>query len=262
GEETLDMTKINPRGKDIQKIRGGSASMIFQEPMSSFSPLYTIGYQIMEVIQLHKDTSKKEAKRITVELLKKVGIADAKNAVDRYPYEFSGGMRQRAMIAKALSCNPLLLIADEPTTALDVTIQNQILNLMCDMKQEFRTSIIFITHDLGVVGQMADEVAIMYMGKIIEQGTTREIFKNPKHPYTIKLLDAVPRLGNLEARRRLETIQGNVPGLFDRPSGCAFRPRCDYFMSGICDTTFPDLREVSKDHFVACYLYGYGESNR
>ncbi|GAH33030.1 unnamed protein product, partial [marine sediment metagenome] len=188
----------------------------------------------MEVIQLHKDISKKEAKRITVELLKKVGIADATNAVDRYPYEFSGGMRQRAMIAKALSCNPLLLIADEPTTALDVTIQNQILNLMCDMKQEFRTSIIFITHDLGVVGQMADEVAIMYMGRIIEQGTTREIFKNPKHPYTIKLLDAVPRLGNLEARRRLETIRGTVPGLFDRPSGCAFRSRCDYFMSGIC----------------------------
>jgi len=249
GEETLDMVKIDPRGKDIQK------------PMSSFSPLYTIGDQIMEVIQLHKDTSKKEAKRITVELLKKVGIADAKSAVDRYPYEFSGGMRQRAMIAKALSCNPSLLIADEPTTALDVTIQNQILNLMCDMKQEFRTSIIFITHDLGVVGQMADEVAIMYMGNIIEQGTTREIFKNPKHPYTIKLLDAVPRLGNLEARRRLETIQGNVPGLFDRPSGCAFRPRCDYFMSGICDTTFPDLREVSKEHFVACYLYRYGEIN-
>jgi peptide/nickel transport system ATP-binding protein len=192
--------------------------MIFQEPMSSFSPLYTIGYQIMEVIQLHKDISKKEAKRITVELLKKVGIADAENAVDRYPYEFSGGMRQRAMIAKALSCNPLLLIADEPTTALDVTIQNQILNLMCDMKQEFRTSIIFITHDLGVVGQMADEVAIMYMGKIIEQGTTREIFKNPKHPYTMKLLEAVPRLGNLEARRRLETIRGNPVCLIVRPA--------------------------------------------
>jgi len=255
------MAKINPRGKDIQKIRGGMVSMIFQEPMSSFSPLYTIGYQIMEVIQLHKNTSREEAKKITVELLKKVGIADAENAVNRYPYEFSGGMRQRAMIAKALSCNPLLLIADEPTTALDVTIQNQILNLMCDVKEEFGTSIIFITHDLGVVGQMADEVAIMYMGKIIEQGTTREIFKNPKHPYTIKLLDAVPRLGNLEVRRCLETIRGTVPSLFDRPTGCAFCPRCDYFMSGICDTNFPDIREVSKDHFVACYLYGYGESN-
>ncbi len=261
GEETVDIAKINPKGGDIQKIRGGAISMIFQEPMSSFSPLYTIGYQIMEVIQLHKNTSKNKAKRVTVELLKKVRIADAENAANRYPFEFSGGMRQRAMIAKAFSCNPLLLIADEPTTALDVTIQNHILNLMRDMKQEFRTSIIFITHDLGVVGQMADDVAIMYMGKIIEQGATSEIFKNSKHPYTMKLLNAVPRLGNLEARRRLETIRGTVPDLFDRPSGCAFHPRCDYFMSGICDTTFPDFKEVSKDHKVACYLYGYGESN-
>jgi peptide/nickel transport system ATP-binding protein len=184
-----------------------------------------------------------------------VGIGDAERAVDRYPAEFSGGMRQRAMIAKALSCNPALLIADEPTTALDVTIQAQILKLMRDIQQEFGSSIIFISHDLGVVGQMADEVAIMYMGKIVEQGPTKEIFKIPKHPYTVNLLAAIPRLGDLEARKRLEPIKGTVPGLFSRPSGCAFHPRCDSFMSGICDGAFPELKEVSANHWVACYLY-------
>ncbi len=256
GGETIDITKLESRGKDIRKIRGGLVSMIFQEPMSSFSPLYTIGYQIMEVILLHSEISKKEAQERTIELLNKVGIADARNSFKSYPFEFSGGMRQRAMIAKAISCNPSLLIADEPTTALDVTIQAQILNLMRDMQHEFGTSIIFISHDLGVVGQMADEIAIMYMGKIIERGPTKEIFKNPNHPYTIKLLDAIPRLGNLEARRRLEPIRGSVPGLFNRPHGCTFNDRCDYFMSGICGASFPELKEISENHFVACYLYG------
>ena len=254
--ESVDITRLEPRGKDIRKIRGGMVSMIFQEPMSSFSPLYTIGDQLMEVILLHSEISKEEARERTVELLNKVGIADAESAVKSYPFEFSGGMRQRAMIAKAISCNPSLLIADEPTTALDVTIQAQILNLLRNMQQEFGTSIIFISHDLGVVGQMADEVAIMYMGKIVEKGSTKEIFKSPKHPYTIKLLDAIPRLGNLEASRRLEPIRGSVPGLFNRPPGCSFHDRCDYFMSGICDAAFPDLKEISKNHFVSCYLYG------
>jgi peptide/nickel transport system ATP-binding protein len=223
--------------------------------MSSFSPLHTIGHQIMEVIQLHLNASKEKAREITIELLERVGIGDPARAVDCYSSEFSGGMRQRAMIAKALSCNPSLLIADEPTTALDVTIQAQILKLMRDMQQEFGSSIIFISHDLGVVGQMADEVAIMYMGKIVEQGPTKEIFKIPKHPYTVNLLAAIPRLGDLEARKRLEPINGTVPGLFSRPSGCAFHPRCNSFMSGICDATFPDLREISENHRVACFLY-------
>ncbi len=255
GDGAVDIAKLEPKGKDIQRIRGGTASMIFQEPMSSFSPLHTIGYQIKEVIRLHLNASKEKAREITIELLERVEIGDAARAVDRYPSEFSGGMRQRAMIAKALSCNPSLLIADEPTTALDVTIQAQILKLMRDMQQEFGSSIIFISHDLGVVGQMADEVAIMYMGKIVEQGPTIEIFKIPKHPYTVNLLAAIPRLGDLEARKRLEPIKGTVPGLFSRPSGCAFHPRCNSFMSGICDGNFPKFREVSENHCVACYLY-------
>ena len=255
GDGAVDIAKLEPKGKVIQRIRGGTVSMIFQEPMSSFSPLHTIGYQIKEVIQLHLNASKEKAREITIELLERVGIGDAARAVDRYPSEFSGGMRQRAMIAKALSCNPSLLIADEPTTALDVTIQAQILKLMRDMQQEFGSSIIFISHDLGVVGQIADEVAIMYMGKIVEQGPTKVIFKIPKHPYTVNLLAAIPRLGTLEARKRLEPIRGTVPGLFSRPSGCAFHPRCNSSMSGICDGNFPKFREISENHCVACYLY-------
>jgi peptide/nickel transport system ATP-binding protein len=255
GDEAVDIAKLERKGKDIQRIRGGTVSMIFQEPMSSFSPLHTIGYQIKEVIQLHLNASKKKAREMTIALLERVGIGDPGRSVDCYPGQFSGGMRQRAMIAKAVSCNPSLLIADEPTTALDVTIQAQILKLMRDMQQEFGSSIIFISHDLGVIGQIADEVAIMYMGKIVEQGPTNEIFKIPKHPYTVNLLAAIPRLGDLEARKRLEPIKGTVPGLFSRPSGCAFHPRCDSFMSGICDGTFPELREISENHRVACYLY-------
>jgi len=164
-------------------------------------------------------------------------------------------MRQRAMIAKALSCNPQLLIADEPTTALDVTIQAQILDLMNSVKEEFGTSIIFVSHDLGVVGQVADDVAIMYMGSIVEKGPVKKIFKHPKHPYTMKLLDAIPRLGDLEERKRLEPIRGSVPTLFNRSKGCAFHDRCDCFMNGICDDSFPDLKEISEDQQVACHLY-------
>lgn len=255
GDAPVDIAKLNPRGKEIQEIRGGMASMIFQEPMSSFSPLYTIGHQIIEVIQQHKKNTKEEARATAVDLLKKVGLADPEKSFDRFPGEFSGGMRQRAMIAKALSCNPKLLIADEPTTALDVTIQAQILDLMNEVKEEFGTSIIFISHDLGVVGQIADDVAIMYMGSILEKGPVAEIFKHPKHPYTMKLLDAIPRLGDLEDRKRLEPIRGSVPTLFSRPRGCAFHDRCDYSMKGICDDSFPGLQEISEGQQVACHLY-------
>ncbi len=255
GDESVDIAKLMPRAGEIHKIRGDKIAMIFQEPMSSFSPLHTIGNQITEVIRLHLKVSQEKANAIAIDLLAKVGLAEPERTIKRYPHEFSGGMRQRAMIAKALSCNPSILLADEPTTALDVTIQAQILELMRDLQKEFGSAIIFISHDLGVVAQMADEVAIMYMGKIVEKGSAREIFKNPKHPYTVNLLAAIPRLGDLEARQRLEPIHGTVPGLFSCPPACAFHPRCDFFMPGLCDATFPTLRECVQDHQVACYLY-------
>ena len=248
-----DIAKLAPRGKAIRDLRGNDIAMIFQEPMSSFSPLYTIGNQIGEVIRLHRKVSKKEARDITADLLGKVGIPDPQSAVDRYPHEYSGGMRQRAMIAKALSCDPALLIADEPTTALDVTIQAQIVELMQELQQEFQMAIIFITHDLGVVAQVSDEVCIMYAGRIVEQGPVRDIFHNASHPYTRDLLRAVPLLGNIE--EELVAIEGNVPGLFDMPTGCRFHPRCASFMADTCNVRTPDLTQVGEAHSVECYLY-------
>ena len=248
-----DIAKLAPRGKAIRDLRGNDIAMIFQEPMSSFSPLYTIGNQIGEVIRLHRKVSKKEARDITADLLDKVGIPDPQSAVDRYPHEYSGGMRQRAMIAKALSCDPALLIADEPTTALDVTIQAQIVELMQELQQEFQMAIIFITHDLGVVAQVSDEVCIMYAGRIVEQGPVGDIFHNAKHPYTRDLLHAVPRLGNIE--EELVAIKGNVPGLYDMPAGCRFHPRCASFMANTCDARKPDLKQVGEAHSVECHLY-------
>jgi peptide/nickel transport system ATP-binding protein len=251
--EVTDITKLAPRGKAIRDLRGNDIAMIFQEPMSSFSPLYTIGNQIGEVIRLHRKVSKKEARDITADLLGKVGIPDPQSAVDRYPHEYSGGMRQRAMIAKALSCDPALLIADEPTTALDVTIQAQIVELMQELQQEFQMAIIFITHDLGVVAQVSDEVCIMYAGRIVEQGPVGDIFHNASHPYTRDLLRAVPRLGNIE--EELVAIEGNVPGLFDMPTGCRFHPRCASFMADTCNVRTPDLTQVGEVHSVECHLY-------
>ncbi len=249
----IDIASLSPKGREIRNIRGNEIAMIFQEPMSSFSPLHTIGNQIEEVIRLHKNSSTNDARSIVVGLLKKVGIGNPEKAVDRYPHTFSGGMRQRAMIARALSCDPALLIADEPTTALDVTIQAQILNVMKEMQSEYGTAILFITHNLGVVAQMAHDVAIMYMGRIIERGSVTEIMKNPQHPYTINLLRAVPRLGDLEAQKRLEPIKGSVPSLFERPDGCAFSPRCEKSMTGQCDRQIPPQRQLSETHFVSCF---------
>ncbi len=258
GSAPVDLATLDKDGKAIRAIRGNKISMIFQEPMSSFSLLHTMGNQIGEVIRLHRKVSGKQARERSIELLDKVGIADPARAVDQYPYEFSGGMRQRGMIAKALACDPELLIADEPTTALDVTIQAQILELMRGLRAEYGMAIIFITHDLGVVAQIADDVAIMYMGKIVEVGPVREIFAQPKHPYTVSLLQAIPRLGDLGSRRELVPIRGSVPSLFERSPGCAFHPRCDSFMAGRCDAAPPALTRLSPEHGVRCFLYEAG----
>ena len=221
-ENVLKFTSKN----DLKKIRGGKVSMIFQEPMASFAPAIKIGYQMVEQLMLHKPLDKKEAKNISIDMLSRVGIADAEKRFNQYAFELSGGMRQRAMIAMALSTMPKLLLADEPTTALDVTIQAQVINLMKDIIKEFNMGVIFITHDLGVIAQVADDVAVMYLGSVVEQGPVNEILKNPMHPYTRGLINALPDINNLDAP--LTPIPGNIPSPLDRPNGCVFRTRCPH----------------------------------
>jgi peptide/nickel transport system ATP-binding protein len=254
-EEIINLAELDPRGDEIRKIRGKEIAMIFQEPMTSFGPLNTIGDQIMEAILLHQeDVSKREAKAHTIELLGRVGIPRPDQFIDAYPHQLSGGMRQRAMIAMALSCNPGLLIADEPTTALDVTIQAQILDLLRHLREDFGMAIMFITHSLGVIAEIADEVAVMYLGKIVEQGSVEDIFDRPKHPYTQALLKSIPRIDK-KAGSRLTTIEGVVPDPYEVPRGCPFSDRCPSFMKGICDEVVPSPSEVEKDHFVRCFLH-------
>ena len=221
-ENVLKFTSKN----DLKKIRGGKVSMIFQEPMASFAPAIKIGNQMVEQLMIHKPQDKKEAKNISIDMLNRVGIADAEKRFNQYAFELSGGMRQRAMIAMALSTMPKLLLADEPTTALDVTIQAQVINLMKDIIKEFNMGVIFITHDLGVIAQVADDVAVMYLGSVVEQGPVNEILKNPMHPYTRGLINALPDINNLDAP--LTPIPGNIPSPLDRPSGCVFRTRCPH----------------------------------
>jgi len=250
----IDLLKIDPRGKQIRSIRGKHISMIFQEPMTAFSPMYTIGNQIMEAILTHRTKNKREAKQIALEMLRKVGISDEEKRFNQYPHEFSGGMRQRAMIAMALSCNPDLLIADEPTTALDVTIQAQVLELMKNLQKEFGMAILLVTHDLGIIAEMCDEVAVMYLGKIVEHASVREIFNNPKHPYTKGLLQSMPKLGS--RRKRLESIEGTVPLPLDMPPMCGFYERCKDRIPGLCDKRAVPVTHVAPDHAVRCFLYG------
>lgn len=254
--QIIDIAKLNSKGKDIQAIRAAQIGMIFQEPMSSFSPVHTIGNQIEEVIHLHLDLDKKQARQKCIEMLGKVGIVNPERAIDQYPFEFSGGMRQRAMIARAMICNPNLLIADEPTTALDVTIQAQILKLMKDLQNELNMANLFISHNIGVIAQIADDVAIMYMGKIVEQGPVRDILRSPRHPYTKGLLRAIPHLADIGRSRRLEPIAGSVPNLYERPDGCPFAARCDEFIENICDRDFPKSIEIAADHTVFCHHIG------
>jgi peptide/nickel transport system ATP-binding protein len=243
---------LNINEDKMRKIRGNDIAVIFQEPMTSLNPIFTIGYQIEEVILLHQKTSKTEAKKIAVEMLKLVGVPRADEIVNCYPHELSGGMRQRAMIAMAISCNPKLLIADEPTTALDVTIQAQILDIMKDLKKKLNTSIMLITHDLGVIAEMAEYVVVMYAGNVIEEAPVIELFENPMHPYTDGLMKSKPSLN--KDVDKLYSIPGQVPNPIDMPEECHFSARCSKVMD-ICRKQRPPIREITPGHKVACFLY-------
>lgn len=284
--QTVDISKLNPDGKAIRGIQGKEIAMIFQEPMTAFSPLHTIGNQIGEAIELHmmdvdragdvgtsNEASARPPKRSifnrnavkrwkdqqTIAILRKVGMPNPEEILNSYPHNLSGGMRQRAMIAMGLSCNPRILIADEPTTALDVTLQAQILKLMREMKIAYHMSIIFITHDLGVIAEMADRVVVMYLGRVMEMATVDEIFYQPKHPYTQALIHSVPKTsGPIE---KLTPIEGTVPSPMDIPTGCKFHTRCLSFIPGVCDQQPPGISEVSPGHLVACFLYENGGRN-
>ena len=245
-----DLLKLD--GEAMRKIRGNEISMIFQEPMTSLNPVFTIGNQIGEAIRLHQGLGRKETRGKTIEMLRLVKIADPEQRIDDYPHQLSGGMRQRVMIAMALSCNPSLLIADEPTTALDVTIQAQILELMKELKEKLGMSLLLITHDLGVVAEQADEVAIMYAGKVVERAEAKEIFNRPLHPYTVGLLNSLPGAGG-NKKKRLEAIPGVVPSPLELPGGCRFRDRCPK-AAGSCAEAEPQLVEKDKDHWVSCYF--------
>lgn len=238
----------------MRKIRGNRISMIFQEPMTALNPVYTIGEQIGEVFRIHKKMSKAEARKASLKMLQQVSIPDPEQRLDEYPFQMSGGMRQRVVIAMALACEPSLLIADEPTTALDVTIQAQILRLMSNLKRDFGTSILFITHDLGVVAEMADYVVVMYAGKAIEYGSVEEIFAKPSHPYTQGLLKSIPALSQ-DRSQKLFAIEGTVPGLRNLPKGCRFNTRCP-FAKGPCFTKMPELEQVAGVHKTACHYIG------
>lgn len=249
----IDVTELDEKSEELYKIRGGTASMIFQEPMTALSPVHTIGDQICEAILLHQEVTVEEARTQAVDMLSKVGIPGPETRIDLYPHELSGGMRQRAVIAMALACNPELLIADEPTTALDVTIQAQILQLLKTLQRDLQTSVLLITHDLGVVAQTAEEVAVMYLGRVVEQADVRTVMKSPRHPYTAALLQSLPatKTGREE---RLASIEGSVPSVTRIPAGCAFHPRCPHAKPGVCDQGDPPtLESVGPGHIVACF---------
>jgi peptide/nickel transport system ATP-binding protein len=254
GKETLDLATLDPNGPVIRSIRGKEISMVFQEPMTSLSPVHTIGAQIMEIIQLHTTNNKREAQEIALDMIARVGISNPTQRFREYPHQLSGGMRQRAMIAMALSCNPRLLIADEPTTALDVTVQAQILDLMQHLQEQFGMAIMYITHNLGVIAEIADEVNVMYLGRVVERARTVELFKNPLHPYTKGLLKSIPQIGR-KARSRLDAIKGNVPIPLDPPRQCGFYSRCNEAIAGKCNLSIPALVDMGNEHYVRCFLH-------
>ncbi len=271
--EIIKITELDPDGETIRQIRGGEIGMIFQEPMSSLTPVFTagahineavslhrltpahkIGDQIAESIQAHRKVTREESRQIAIALLHKVGIPKPEERVDSFPHQLSGGQRQRVMIAIALSCEPAMLIADEPTTALDVSIEAQILDIMRELQQTVGMAILFITHNLGVIAGMAEETVVMYMGKQVERAGTADLFYSPQHPYTSALLKSLPTVG-AKSRGRLASIEGMVPDPFRLPSGCVFHPRCPAFMPGKCDRIAPTWKQVGENHWVSCLLY-------
>jgi peptide/nickel transport system ATP-binding protein len=255
--EEVKLSELDPAGPIMRGIRGAEIALVPQEPMASLSPVYTIGNQISEAIMLHQRVGKDEARVKAIEMLDLAGFPKPKERIDSYPHQLSGGLRQRAVIAMGLSCHPSLLIADEPTTALDVTTEAQILRLMRSLQGELGMAIMFITHNLGVVAQMCEDVVVMYMGRVVEEATVDDIFHNAKHPYTQALLRSIPRLGQkTQGRRQLESIRGTVPDPYSRPKGCAFHPRCSQRIRGVCDQDAPPWVEVEPGHKVRCVLYG------
>jgi peptide/nickel transport system ATP-binding protein len=273
-DDTIELTSLDPDGKTIREIRGGEIGMIFQEPMSSLTPVYTAGTHINEAVSLHhltpirkvgdqlaeqvmahRQVTKEEAREVAIDMLRRVGIPKPTERVDNYPHQLSGGQRQRVMIAIALSCEPAMLIADEPTTALDVSIEAQILDIMRELQESVNMAIMFITHNLGVIASMADEIVVMYMGKAVEQAKVVDLFKDAKHPYTQALLRSIPKLGEKKEGNSLASISGMTPDPFNLPTGCVFHPRCPMFMPGKCDKIVPKWTKVGENHHVACLLY-------
>jgi peptide/nickel transport system ATP-binding protein len=254
GDEIVNITDLEPDSVAMRQIRGGEIAMVFQEPMTSLDPVYTVGDQIIEAITYHQDVGKREARNIAIEMLDRVRMPQPQQAVDRYPHQLSGGMRQRAVIAMALSCHPNLLIADEPTTALDVTTEAQILRLMNDLQDELGMAIMYITHDLGVIAEMVEEAVVMYLGKVVERADVRTLFYDPKHPYLKALLRSIPKIGHKQ-QHRLDAISGMVPDPHNIPSGCSFHPRCPDATPGLCDRQEPALVEISEGHLVRCFQH-------
>ncbi|NDL58749.1 ABC transporter ATP-binding protein [Phytoactinopolyspora mesophila] len=260
GGEPVDLASLDPKSEQMRRVRGGEISMVFQEPMASLSPMYTVGAQLVEAIQLHLPLDKDQARERAIGLLRRVGIPRPEQRFDAYSFQLSGGMCQRVMIAIALACDPALLIADEPTTALDVTTQARVVDLLRELQADTGMSVLFITHDLGVVAEIADEVVVMYLGTVVERGGVDEIFHDPKHPYTKALLGSIPRMG-AGTRQRLTTIRGNVPHPSDRPAGCPFHPRCDSAIVGVCDAAEPPDVVLGPGRTARCVLHEHDRSS-